>query len=174
MVTIYAFTCTENGKAYIGCTAGKIAKRFREHRCLLASGKHSEPDLLADWKEFGPQSFRMEMVFEMEDDASMPAKRAMEKFAMARYKAAGLLYNRNESCFEPTEKARLKGQFKATWTKGKKYGPEANEKRRIATLGVPKGHGAKISATKKLLGQRPSLEAARLGGLAAARKKMMR
>ena len=74
MVTIYALTCTTNGKAYIGCTAGKIAKRFREHRCMLNLGTHSEPDLLADWRLYGQAMFCMETVMELENDApSVPS-----------------------------------------------------------------------------------------------------
>ena len=150
MITIYAFTCTENGKAYIGCTAGKIAKRFREHKCNLNSGKHTEHLLMADWKLYGAEKFIMETVFELEDDSSLSAKRAMEKFAMSRYKALGLLYNLNEASFMPTREAIEKGRFVSSALKtGQKQSPESNEKRRLAQLGIPKGHGAKISATKQ-------------------------
>lgn len=171
MVTIYALTCMENGKAYIGCTAGKIAKRFREHKCNLNMGRHTEPLLMEDWKLYGAEKFSMEVVFELEDDANVHTKRAMEKFAMARYKSLGLLYNLNEASFAPTPEAIAKGQPLSLLVRGKKYSPETIQKRRLAQLGKPKNHGAKISATKKLLGQRPSVETARLGGIAACKKR---
>lgn len=149
MVTIYALTCMFNGKAYIGCTAGNIAKRFREHRCMLNTGLHTEPDLLADWLLHGAQNFIMRSIIILEDDATLHAKRCMEKFVMGQFKTRGLLYNRNESCFEPTRAAQLKGQPLATATVGNKYGSQANAKRRASSLGIPKNHGAKISATKQ-------------------------
>jgi hypothetical protein len=59
------------------------------------------------------------------------------------------LLNHTKASFAPppgAQKAalaaiRLKGRPPST--------PEANEKRRQAQLGIPKGHGAKISATKR-------------------------
>ena len=149
MVLIYAFTCTENGKAYIGCTAGKFAKRFREHKCNLNAGTHTERLLLADWNLYGSDKFVMEVVYELEDDVSTHTKRGMEKFAMQRYKSAGLLYNTNESCFEPARHANGRKFQKGAPHPVATHSPEANEKRRLAQLGIPKGHGHKISATKR-------------------------
>lgn len=148
MATIYALTCTVNGKAYIGCTAGNIAKRFREHRCLLTKGTHSEKDLLADLQRFGASCFRMEVVYVMDEDAPVKTKRAMETFAMQRYKAQGLLYNRNEASFAPTREAILKSRAMNP-NKGRVQTTEEKLRRSIAQLGIPKGHGAKISATKR-------------------------
>ena len=171
MVTIYALTCVVNGMAYIGCTSSSIGKRFREHRTLLKSGKHSEKDLLLDWQTYGAEQFRMESLIELEEDVSLHIKRAMEKWAMQRYKAAGLMYNKNECCFEPVREATLRGVPMAHLVPGKRWTPEANMKRRMAQLGIPKNHGDKISATKKRLGQKPSPEAARLGGVATCKKR---
>ncbi|MCR4300727.1 MAG: GIY-YIG nuclease family protein [Sulfuricaulis sp.] len=171
MVTIYALTCLANGKAYIGCTRGKIGKRFREHRCNLDAGKHSEKLLLADWRKYGQQMFRMETLFELEEDASLHVLRGMEKYAMKRFKELGLLYNTNESSFEPVRAATLNGYAKGAVVVGRKWTPEANRKRSLAQKGIPKNHGHKISATKKLLGQKPSPEAARLGGIATCKKR---
>ena len=147
MVTIYAFVCVANGKAYIGCTRGQIAKRFREHRSLLKAEKHSEKDLLADWNTHGPDMFRMEVVYEMEGEPDLHSMRAMETFAMQRYKALGLLYNRNESSFAPTPEAIAKSR--KFQRRGFTNTPESNMKRRFAQLGIPKNHGHKISATKQ-------------------------
>ena len=173
MVTIYALTCIANGKAYIGCTRGKVGKRLREHRCNLNSGQHSEKLLLEDWRQYGAEMFVMESVVELEEDSSLHVLRAMEKFVMLRYKADGLLYNQNESSFEPTREAIHKSWLIRP-NLGRKMSEETKLKLRIAQLGIPKNHGDKISATKKRLGQKPSLEAARLGGIAAKRKQAMR
>lgn len=149
MVLIYALTCTVNGKAYIGCTSGKIGKRFREHRCLLNAGKHSELDLQSDWNLYRQDAFRMELVYELEEDASIHAKRAMESFAMRRYKELGLLYNRNEASFQPTSEAIARGQLVVHASPGNRWTAEANLKRSLAQKGIPKNHGHKISATKR-------------------------
>lgn len=148
MVTIYALTCLANGKAYIGCTAGKIAKRFREHRCLLVNRQHNERLLQEDWNLHGPDMFRMETVMELEDDASTHTKRAMETFAMQRYKAAGLLYNRNEASFMPTREAIMKSAAMSV-NRGRIQSEEEKLKRSLAQKGIPKNHGHKISATKR-------------------------
>lgn len=146
MVTIYAFVCIANGKAYIGCTRGPIAKRFREHRSLLKTRKHSEKLLQSDWDLHGADYFRMETVYEI-DEPNLHTMRAMETFAMQRYKAQGLLYNQNEASFQPTPEAIAKSARNPR--RGFKQSAESNEKRRLAQLGKPKGHGAKISATKQ-------------------------
>ena len=148
MVTIYALTCLANGKAYIGCTRGKIAKRFREHRCKLKSLSHSENLLLHDWLLYGEQAFSMEVVMELEDDVSLHVLRAMEMYTMSRYKADGLLYNNNEACFMPT-RAAIEKSARMQVNFGRKQTPESNLKRSLAQKGIPKNHGHKISATKR-------------------------
>ena len=150
MVTIYALTCLQNGKAYIGCTAAKPSKRFREHRCLLNARVHSEPDLQADWTRYGEAMFRMESVYELEADSDVHAKRAAETNAMQAFKRHGLLYNRNEASFAPSRNGLAQGmQNLRTAPVGNRWSPEANLKRSLAQRGKPKGHGAKISATKR-------------------------
>ena len=147
MVTIYALTCLANGKAYIGCTRGKIAKRFREHRCLLDAGTHSEKLLLKDWQEHGKEMFWMETVMELEEDSSLHVLRGMEKFTMQRYKAMGLLYNTNESSFEPKREAIEKSL--ASNHRHRPQTAEANLKRSLSQIGIPRNYGYKISATKR-------------------------
>ena len=147
MVTIYALTCLANGKAYIGCTRGKVAKRFREHRCILDAGNHTEPFLQEDWKKFGKEMFWMETVMELEEDSSLHVLRGMEKFAMQRYKAAGLLYNTNEASFEPKRQA-IENSMKSLH-RHRPQSAESNLKRSLAQIGIPKNHGHKISATKR-------------------------
>ncbi len=170
MVTIYALTCSADGSAYIGCTAAKLSKRMREHRCLLRANRHAEQGLQSAWNAHGEQAFSM-IALELLADDSVQSKRDAELRWMRHYEAAGRLYNRNRASFAPTPDAIRKGQPRATAAVGRKWTPEANEKRAAAQRGKPKGHGAKISATKKALGQRPTLEAARKGGIAATRKR---
>ena len=170
MITIYALVCLENGKAYIGCTRGKVSKRFREHRCLLNQEQHSEPLLSVDWKLYGQNRFGITSVITLGEEADLDAMRGIEKFVMQQYKNRGLLYNLNETSFEPTRKAIEKAASMGV-NRGRIHSAESNLKRRIAQLGIAKNNGAKISATKKLLGQKPSIEAARLGGIAVCKTR---
>lgn len=175
MVTIYALENIASGEAYIGCTAGKLGKRMREHRCLLNSGKHAAKRLQLAWNDLGPSGFRLFSLETISPDAGVVHKRERELSWMKAYQSKGLLYNDNITSFQPTPEAIAKGVALSA----KKRGPqsaEANEKRRLAQLGRPKakGHGAKVSETKKRLGQRPSIEAARQGGIAATAKRYAR
>jgi len=149
MAVIYGLKCTVNGKAYIGCTAAKLSKRLREHRCLLRSGKHSEKELLADWVLHGESSFQMICLEVLPPDAPVSEKRRQEIWWMNRFKADGLLYNKNLSSFAPKPEAQKIGVKLAALVEGRKRSPEANLKRSLAQLGKPKNHGHKISATKR-------------------------
>lgn len=98
MVTIYAIECTENRKCYVGCTAGNIKKRMREHRCLLNSGKHSAKEMCRDWSTFGPDVFRIKTL-EISRCSTVQEKREAELRWMRHYSARGLLYNAFEISF---------------------------------------------------------------------------
>lgn len=148
MVTIYALTCTLNGKAYVGSTKGKLGKRMREHRCLLEHDQHGTPELQTDWRAHGGHSFAISAVEEL-PTADLPARREAELRWMDAFAEKGLLYNERRISMRPAEAARLKGIENSRGVVGNRWTPEANEKRRQAQLGVPKGHGAKISATKR-------------------------
>jgi group I intron endonuclease len=149
MATIYALRCLENGFAYIGCTGGKLGKRMREHRCLLKANKHSEPMLLSDWQQFGEERFSMETLEILPAGCSTADKRRAELLWMDRFSEIGKLYNRNRSSFQGAPGSLEKAVQVAHATPGNRWTPDANLKRRLAQLGKPKGHGAKISATKR-------------------------
>ena len=148
MVTIYAIKCLVNGKAYIGCTAGSLAKRMREHRCLLRAGKHKCSALQSDWKSYGEGAF-FAFTHQGLSAPTLEEKRVAEIRWMREYAAHGLLYNEHIISFRPCDEAIRNGVANAQKNPGNRWSPEANEKRRLAQLGKPKGHGAKISATKR-------------------------
>jgi hypothetical protein len=58
------------------------------------------------------------------------------------------LYNEFEISFQPPPGFHDKA-IASRKANGYKPTPESNLKRRLAQLGIPKGHGAKISATKQ-------------------------
>ena len=147
MVTIYGLEDATNGSAYVGCTSGRIGKRMREHRCLLKAGKHNSRRLQEAWNDHADK-FQMKVLETLAEDVSVIEKRERELFWMKRYRELGLLLNENELSFRPPPDAPAKAA-KVRVANGYKPSAESNLKRRLAQLGKPKGHGAKISATKR-------------------------
>jgi len=154
MVTIYAIVNDVNGKHYIGCTTGKPQKRWREHRCLLRAGKHVCAELQADWKALeircgeADSFFHLQHIDSLFDDAPVSLKRQLELRWMDWFAECGLLYNTNRISFQPPPGAPVKA-VAARVANGYRPSAESNLKRRLAQLGKPKAHGAKISATKQ-------------------------
>jgi hypothetical protein len=137
----------ENTKRLYKSTESKLSKRFREHRCLLNAGKHAETELQGDWNKFGPAAFAMRLLEEIE--GSVESKREAELRWMANLDKQGLLYNKNRLAYMLSPEAIRKGVEASRHSVGNRWTPEANLKRSLAQLGKPKGHGAKISATKQ-------------------------
>lgn len=149
MVIIYALVCARTQKAYVGSTKGKLAKRMREHRCLLNNGLHKTAELQADWNSYGPDDFTIRPVETFLDNESLPTRRAAEIKWMAHFAKSDRLYNEHQISMQPTPEAIRMGIEASRTVVGNRWSPETNEKRRNAQLGKPKGHGAKISATKR-------------------------
>ena len=147
MVTIYGLEDASTGAAYVGCTSGKIGKRMREHRSLLKSGKHTSRRLQEAWNDHAGL-FQMKVLETMPADVSVIEKRERELSWMKHYRVQDLLLNENELSFRPPADAPKKAAA-ARVTNGYRPSAESNLKRRLAQLGKPKGHGAKISATKQ-------------------------
>lgn len=148
MIYIYAFECLLTGRAYIGCTRD-VPKRAREHRGNLRRGQHKCSALLSDWNAHGQSQFRARVLESLPDDAGVAAKRDAELRWMRRFKDDGLLYNEHIISFQPPEEGRRLGVERSRLSVGRRWTPEANLKRSLAQKGRPKGHGAKISATKR-------------------------
>lgn len=147
MVIVYAIVCKETNHAYVGATAGKLNKRFREHRCLAKSGKHTSPKVSDEWAKYGDDSFHS-VVLELLEFPTLIEKREAELKWLKHYDELGLLLNASLISFAPTPEAIRKG-IEAARHIPKIQTLEANNKRRQAQLGIPKNHGHKISATKR-------------------------
>lgn len=169
MSCIYAIKHIISEFVYIGCTMGSTTKRMREHRSLLNAGKHRSVLLQHDWARDGEAVFVLLELEQLLPGASVAEKRAAELAWMETHRAK--LYNHTQTSFAPTKEHQARIQVMGAAVEGRKHSPEANEKRRLAQLGKPKGHGAKISETKRRLGQRPSLEAAKQGGIATCKAR---
>ena len=148
MATIYALTNSVNGFAYIGVTSAKLSKRLREHRCLCRNKKHHATKLTEDWHKYGEAVFSMIILEDAEYDHRGAHCEAEQKWIDC-YASMGKLYNAHERSSGLGEEITLKGVANAHKNPGKRWTPEVNLKRRLAQLGKPKGHGAKISATKQ-------------------------
>lgn len=147
MITIYALKCLPTQKAYIGSTKGKLSKRMREHRCLLNKGQHKTIEMQADWFKYGSENFICLELEQVADD--MEARRNAEVGWMETHKNQGQLYNEHIVSMMPTREAIMQGVANAHNEPGNRWTKEANLKRSLAQKGKPKGHGAKISATKR-------------------------
>ena len=80
---------------------------------------------------------------------SLEVKRGAEQRWLDRYTEQGLLCNAYSTSFAPPVEMFKKVQSKSHDAPGNRWTPEANLKRSMAQRGIPKGHGAKISATKR-------------------------
>jgi hypothetical protein len=58
MPFVYALVCEKSGFAYVGVTRC-VNKRMADHRWQLNRGIHHCRAMLADWRRFGPDAFRM-------------------------------------------------------------------------------------------------------------------
>ncbi len=156
MVTIYGLVNSASQDIYVGCTAGRLNKRMREHRCLLKAGRHAAIRLQQDWNRLTEDSFNLVVLEQLPDDANVVFKRERELAWMKCYSEKGKLYNDNLTSFSPPKGAQAKAARQRVLN-GYRPSAETIQKRRLATLGVPKGHGAKISATKRANRLRDSL-----------------
>lgn len=143
MASVYVLGLTSTAHVYVGCTRGNVAKRLREHRCLLKAGKHTCTGLQAMYDHAGGD---LVISVAMTCDDDLESRRKAELLVMDLWEP--LLLNEKNS-FRPTPEATRKGIEASRHVEGRKRSPEANLKRRLAQLGKPKGHGAKISATKQ-------------------------
>lgn len=144
---IYALRCSATNRHYVGCTAGKLQKRFREHRCLLRAGSHACKPLQSDWMTHGEQAFSLLPLEPFEAD-TVGRKREKELKWMRYFAERGQLFNENLTSFQPPVGASQKAA-RARTERGYRPSAESNLKRSLAQKGVPKGHGAKISAAKR-------------------------
>ena len=149
MAVIYGVVHIESGKTYVGRTICKPTKRFREHRCMLRNDRHSSFQVQADWNLYGASAFRFDILQDLGDNVSKERLSEAEQRWIDRMNESGLLYN----TYTRADGAQMEYFWKAIdasrKSTGNRWTAETNERRRVAQLGKPKGHGAKISATKR-------------------------
>ncbi|MGH2375668.1 MAG: GIY-YIG nuclease family protein [bacterium] len=107
MVRVYAVTCLKTGRAYIGCSAGKLAKRFREHKCLAKSGKHHAKALVEEWAKFDDKDFIVSVLELLGENPTLIQKREAELKWLKVYADKSLLLNQAIVSFSPTPDATL-------------------------------------------------------------------
>lgn len=164
---IYVIHNTISNKLYVGSSVN-TKKRWREHRCSLRKGNHPAPLLQRAWNFRGADAFLFEVIEKVENKNQLAAREqywidTLRSFGNRGYNASAVAYRFRE------EDQRKGVEASAQLRRGKPQSAESNLRRSLSQKGIPKGHGHKISATKKALGQKPSLEAARLGGIATCK-----
>ena len=107
MPVVYAIRCT-NGYHYVGCTAGSLTKRMREHRSLLNAGNHSSRKLQKDWERFGDAAFECIALEACSATASVMDKRIREMFWMQKFSSLGKLYNQYQTSFQPKRSSAMR------------------------------------------------------------------
>jgi hypothetical protein len=100
-----------------------------------------------DWDRDGEEAFTILELEALPENASVVDKRVREIYWMQHYQ--NTLYNAHQVSFAPTKEAMRKGVAAAHKEPGNRWTEEVNRKRSEAQKGKPKGHGAKISATKQ-------------------------
>lgn len=149
MAVVYAVVCSMSGKAYVGYTGGKLSKRLREHRCLCNIKKHHSPKFQEEAELYGFESFSIISLQEVDNNTTLETKRKAELKWIEFYDEKGLLLNEAKVSFAPTPEATRKGIEASRTVAGRRWTAEANKARSDAQKGIPKNHGAKISATKR-------------------------
>ncbi len=90
----YAIVCVPNGKRYIGATE-KFYNRCYQHGYRLDVGTHTNKRLQADWKKYGRNAFR----FEILERNGEPARMEDEGWLIAQYDSASVEKGYNLSSY---------------------------------------------------------------------------
>src|SRR6058998_2478952 len=61
-MTVYLLRNTDNGKGYVGITAGSADRRFRAHCYLALAKKHPRGAIHRAIRKYGPDAFEMSVL----------------------------------------------------------------------------------------------------------------
>jgi len=86
MLDVYRITCVRTNRAYVG-VALNSQKRFRQHMGLDPNYKGSNRDLMKDVKQFGVQTFKLEVLCRLSTIEALLRERI--EIAMARRSPSG-------------------------------------------------------------------------------------
>lgn len=87
---IYKIENMVNGKVYIG-SATDVKRRFREHKCKLRQGIHSNKYLQSSWNKYGEKTFSFEHIVTVLDDDLV----SVEQIIINDYNSANRLVGYN-------------------------------------------------------------------------------
>jgi len=116
---------------------------------MARTEKHHSAKVIEEWKKHGESSFEMVTLEGLADSTTTDQRRQAELKWIREYQSKGLLLNANELGWRPRPEVIAAGIEASKTSVGNRWTAETNLKRRLSQLGKPKGHGAKISATKR-------------------------
>lgn len=165
---IYRIRNRTTGKCYVG-SAVNIERRWGEHRAYLRGGYHHSQHMQRAWLLHGEEEFLFEVIEEVCPERLIEREQHWID-ALAAYGRSG--YNVSPTAGSSlgltrsaeTRKRVSEAKMGSTpWNKGKQTGaqsPEHIESRFVSRRGVsrPDEVKARISATKKANGSKPTLE----------------
>jgi group I intron endonuclease len=83
---VYAIVCASNGSFYAGST-GNLWQRKQGHWSLLRHGRHHNRPLQNDWRRYGEDAFRWEVLEILEGRPSLAQLRAAENLWLQHLRA---------------------------------------------------------------------------------------
>lgn len=138
--SIYLITCTTNGATYVG-SCRSTTKRWSRHRRDLAKNQHPNAHLQAIWNKFGADTFKFEIIEEVEERFVLAVEQSYLDYYtrrpgnvnMARSATAPTLGMR----FSPETRAKMSAAHRGrpAHNKGTRYTPEIRARMAASHVG---------------------------------------
>lgn len=119
---VYAILNTQNLRIYVGSSVD-MAQRWTEHQRKLLIGAHHNSELQSDWRKYGPQAFRAD-VLEVVTDYTQLAQREVAWIKRYGQRLYNVSYTANSRTKYPS-----RGLFQQIAPRRHAYQPLTDEQR---------------------------------------------
>lgn len=128
---IYAITCVQNGKVYVGQTKERFERRYWHHRWHLENGSHHNTHLQRAWNKYGDNNFTFS-VLEVCDECDLNDAECRH---IAAFVKCGKSFNMSaggagKSCPMPESAKRIVGEKNRQHMLGRKASEATKKKMR--------------------------------------------